>query len=68
MRDCEKCWGTGKEINHLQLGRHARQARERSGLSLKAAAKLLGITDSYLCYLEQGKRGWSKELWHKASR
>lgn len=66
MKDCARCWGTGKEINHLRLGRSVRRLREERGISLKAFADRMGITPSFLCYLEQGKRHWSQELWKKA--
>ncbi len=68
MKDCEKCWGTGHEIDHQHLGQLARAGREQAGLSLKDAATHLGISGCYLSLLERGKRAWSKPLWHKASR
>lgn len=66
MPKCEKCWGSGEKVDHCELGRRARVMRVSGNLSLQEQAHRLGITPSHLCYLEQGKRGWSEELWKKA--
>jgi transcriptional regulator with XRE-family HTH domain len=67
MPECEKCWGTGKVIDHRKLGREMRQRRRQLGLSLKAAARYSGITPSFLCYLEGGKRAWTEEIYGKVN-
>jgi len=65
-KKCDKCWGTGKALNHAKLGRKARRRREEVGSSLRAAARLLGVSESFLCLLESGKRSWTKALYERA--
>ena len=67
MAECEKCWGTGRVIDHRALGSKARKRRRTLGLSLKAVARYAGITPSFLCYLESGKRAWTEELHQKVN-
>lgn len=66
MKNCPNCWGTGRKINHAKLGRFARSLRVKRGLTLKEGAKLLGVTESFLSYLECGKRSWSERLYQIA--
>lgn len=58
---CEKCWGTGEVIDQKRLGRLMRELREARGESLKDAAQRIGVSISFLCLMEQGKRGWSQD-------
>lgn len=67
MKPCPTCWGTGKIPNHAALGKRARRVRQNRGLSLKEMALRLGVTDSYLSYLETGKRRWSREMFQKVT-
>lgn len=39
-----------------------RAKRKDRGLSLRETARLIGVSPSYLCDLEFGRRQWSKEL------
>lgn len=68
MQVCEKCWRPGRGIDHAELGRTARQRREQRGISLRACAIQLGISEAFLSLLERGKRNWTRELYHKATR
>jgi len=67
MTECRKCWGTGKVIDHQELGAQARRLRRKRGLSLGVMARRLGISEGFLCYLEIGKRSWTPELYRKAT-
>ena len=65
---CDKCWGTGSQIKHAKLGRFVKSLRNRRGLSLKAMSRRMGISDAFLCLLENGKRSWTEELYNKATK
>jgi len=67
MSKCGKCWGTGAKIDHARLGRAARKRREAGGITLAQQARKLGISEGHLCYLEQGKRSWTEELYDMAT-
>lgn len=67
MKECDKCWGTGKVIDHRDLGRRVRRIRRDRGLSLKALAMELGVSSGFLSLLESGKRRWTQDLWNKAT-
>lgn len=66
MNKCKACWGTGAVIDHARLGAAVRKRRENSGTTLVQLAKRLGISEGQLCYLEQGKRRWTEELYERA--
>lgn len=68
MKKCDKCWGTGVEPNHADLGREAREWRRQRKFTLGEMAKRLGITEGYLSLLENGKRKWTEELYRKATK
>ena len=65
MKECPRCWGTGKIPNDHEIGLWARHVREAEQLSLLSFARILKITPGYLSYLERGKRRWSKKLYQK---
>lgn len=53
---CPRCDGTGRV---LDIGVHAvllQQARRDAGVSLREMARGLGISPSYLCDIEHGRR------------
>ena len=58
---CTRCGGTGYEVDDKALGHEMRVARLRKGLSLRDCAQQMGITPSYLCDLELGRRRWPAE-------
>ena len=39
-------------------GQQVRDARQKAGMSLRAAARALGISAPYLSDMERGRRGW----------
>lgn len=43
-------------------GNRLRENRTRHSITLRELSKVSGYCDSYLCYLENGKRGWSDEI------
>ncbi len=59
---CEQCNGTGESLNHKELGRERREARVELGVSLRDMAELMGLSHSYLCQLELGRRAWGSTL------
>ena len=65
MAACEKCWGSGKQIDHRALGQVARDHRRSLRVSMADMARRLGFTESHLSYLENGKRGWKQADWNK---
>ena len=66
MKNGPACWGTGAELDHKELGESVRSRRVGAGISLGQAARRIGISESYLSYLETGKRRWSREAYEKA--
>jgi len=55
---CHRCRGTGLEPDWRGLGRRVRAAREQLGVGLRAAAKRLRVSPSYISDLERGARSW----------
>lgn len=58
---CERCEGTGQTLDHAGVGRLIRSRRESIRITLRAAAKGIGISPAYLCDLERGRRPWTIE-------
>ena len=59
---CEHCKGTGKGINHKEIGQRLRKRRMRAILKLREVAGEMGISVGYLSDLEQGRKHWSQDL------
>lgn len=57
---CVECNGSG--IDHSATGESMRQLREAEGLSLRALAKRMSLSPSYLSDLEHGRRHWNERL------
>ena len=53
-------------ISHHQAGALVRERRLETGISLRAFAKQLEISPSYLSDLERGRRNWSESFWTAA--
>lgn len=51
-----------ERIRHAEAGRVARTERLLAGLTLREVAKRMGHVPSYICDLENGRRGWSAKL------
>lgn len=55
---CPKCGGTGKIVDYAVM----LSKRVASGKSAKEVASSMGISTSYLCDLEHGRRSWTPEI------
>jgi predicted transcriptional regulator len=55
---CNHCGGTGG----LPTGPSLAAARKAASVSQKEVASRMGVTASYLCDLETGRRDWNYEL------
>lgn len=54
--------GTVPLINHDATGAAVRLHRRNKGITMKESAKRMGISMSYLCDLEMGRRHWTEAL------
>lgn len=61
---CPKCGGTGDIPDYAFLLRK----RIKSGISQTKAAKIMGISNTYLSELENGRRDWNARLLAKFKR
>jgi transcriptional regulator with XRE-family HTH domain len=62
MRDkgfCTCCHGTGLQLDHKAIGEELGELRKSKRKTLKEVAGVLGVTSSFLCDLEHGKRYWT---------
>lgn len=58
-KKCNRCRGTGVEPDQKEYGVWFRALRVSAGVSLRRAAKLAGISPSFLSCLEKGRRVWT---------
>ena len=61
---CPCCDGSGEELDPEVVGREMYARRTDANIGLRALAKRLGISHTYLTLLEQGKRKWTPTLVH----
>lgn len=61
-KNCRCCDGTGREIDHGQMGQRMREARMRIPLTLTAVARRMKLSIAYVHDLECGKRYWTNDL------
>jgi predicted transcriptional regulator len=61
-KTCQHCAGSGVEPNDSTTGRQLKASRQAAGVSQREAAERMGITPTYLCDLELGRRHWSHSL------
>jgi predicted transcriptional regulator len=61
-RECEHCAGTGKQIDHRLLGESLRLFRSSAKVTATEVAAALGLSKSYICDLELGRREWRRDL------
>lgn len=62
---CKRCNGSGLEFDQKEFGADVRRRREAVGWTLRAAAKRIGISESYLSDLELGRRHWNADIIRK---
>jgi len=62
MKVCPKCGGTGTIQDDKILGAQLKKKREKAGLPLREVARQMGLSASYICDLEHGRRSWSADL------
>lgn len=61
-KSCDKCDGSGKQIDQRSLAKDMRELRNESGFSLRYVAYAMGISAPYLSDLERGNRPWNDEV------
>lgn len=54
--------GTRPIIDHVQTGIKIRMHRYSKGVTMEETARRMGISASYLCDLELGRRHWCEAL------
>lgn len=55
--------GTGHEINHKEFGKVCHDTRKGRGIRQDHLAAAMGISKTYLCYLERGKKKWTQDIY-----
>ena len=61
-KPCHCCDGSGQETDNVKLGRSLSGLRLRKAYTLRAFAREMGISHTFLWQLENGKRNWTPEL------
>jgi len=65
LNECPRCKGAGK-VNSVaeneELGVELKQQREQLDISLRAVARHMGKSPTYLSRLEHGKERWNADL------
>lgn len=61
-KKCHCCHGTGTEHDAKVHGRAMSGLRLRAGIGLRAMAKRLNVSHTYLWQMEQGRRRWPDAL------
>lgn len=56
MKQCPRCEGTGKVVQ----GEEMKALRLQERLEAKTVAERMGISQSFLCDLENNRRDWTK--------
>jgi len=59
---CQYCNGTGKAIDHADIGRWVQGYRLRASKTLKQVSQASHLSISYLSDLEHGRRNWCEDL------
>jgi DNA-binding transcriptional regulator YiaG len=60
-KTCERCNGSGVDIDDHQTGQAVKECRESKGASLRKVAMICNWSAAYLSDLERGNRRWNKE-------
>jgi transcriptional regulator with XRE-family HTH domain len=61
-RICPRCNGSGNVRKDEEFGAEMRGKREAIGMKLRAVAKLMGLSPSFISGLEKGSRIWTPKL------
>lgn len=56
---CDKCLGSGFQIDPVEMGKAYKAKRTKLGYSLVTVARAMDIDTATLSTLESGKRNWS---------
>jgi len=59
---CQHCNGSGKALDHAQIGKWVQQHRKDHGKKLKDVSQASHLSISYLSDLEHGRRNWCEDL------
>lgn len=59
---CQHCNGSGKALDHTQIGKWIQGYRLRAGKKLKDVSASTSLSISYLSDLEHGRRNWCEDL------
>lgn len=62
LKACHCCQGTGKELDHREVGLKMRELRKKYRLSLRSLGRRLRLSAPYLSDLELGNRKWNDML------
>lgn len=57
---CAKCEGSGRVLDDKVTAHLLREERLKAKIRLDEMAKALGVSPSYVCCLEGGKRHWTQ--------
>ena len=63
---CERCDGCGEV--EVANGKAVRRARKEAGMSLRYAARVIGISPTFLCDVEHGRRTMSLQTLKRLKR
>lgn len=58
MTECPRCSGTGL----IPAWKRMAPLRRAAGLQAKTVARIMGVSQAFLCDLEYGRRSWTAEL------
>jgi len=62
VKRCRRCDGTGVEPDQIKIGAAMRARRQDAKMTMQDVGNLLGLTRSYICDLELGRRAWNADL------
>lgn len=62
MKPCKHCNGTGQTPDNLAIGATLRKQREEADIGLRAMARVVGISHTFLIQLEDGDRTWRRSV------
>lgn len=64
-KKCTHCLGAGTEPELKNIGLKLRKERRTKDIPIQMVAKRMGVTVSYVTFLELGKRAWTTALKEK---